>query len=397
MPEGDIFTLNTGSYNLEALSRLWRDSMTVPATYMTSTPELQYIKPYNYVPNFNYHKVSDEEELYLGIELEIDNGGEKDDNAKMVIDFLGNQNVYCKHDGSLAQGFEIVTHPCTYDYHLGLAYEDLFKKLSNLGYRSHDVSTCGMHIHFNRNYFGKDKLTQDLNISKLLYVFEKFWSKVVIIARRDSNHYARRYYLNKDETPLDIYAKSKNSDKYGAINLQHKDTVEIRIFKGTLNYNTYISTIEFVDTIVKIIKNIDIYNIQYLTWENISAQFSDGLNAYIKEREEAKKKEKQDEVHSMVRNYYSDFRYYGGVDFSREYMSCFTSSPSIQLAETRIPHINRNDLNLIDVNDMTVEQLKSKIKFIKEDMRRANGMEKLMLQRELNKYTNRLGELRRRH
>ena len=29
----------------------------------------------------------------------------------------GLENLYCKHDGSLDDGFEMVTHPMTLDYH----------------------------------------------------------------------------------------------------------------------------------------------------------------------------------------------------------------------------------------------------------------------------------------
>jgi len=38
-------------------------------------------------------------------------------------------NAYCKHDGSLNDGFEIVTHPMTLDYHLHrMPWEELLEK-----------------------------------------------------------------------------------------------------------------------------------------------------------------------------------------------------------------------------------------------------------------------------
>lgn len=250
-----------------------------------------YINQFNYNPDqFHFHKVNNEEELYMGVELEIDGGnGNNNDIAKHCIDMLNESNIYCKHDGSLQSGFEIVTHPCTYDYHKQLSYQNLFEFLVKENYKSHNTTTCGLHVHFNKNYFGKDKLHQDLNIGKLLYILEKFWEKVVLVARRDSNRFSRRFNLNEDETILDMYAKSKNSDKYGAVNLQHKNSFEIRIFKGTLNYDTFINTLEFVDKMVKYIRQIDIYEIQMVTWDDISANFSDNLNEYIADREEKEK------------------------------------------------------------------------------------------------------------
>ena len=56
---------------------------------------------------------------YFGVELEVDAGGESDDNAAQIIDIANacDEHIYCKHDGSLDDGFEIVTHPMTLAYH----------------------------------------------------------------------------------------------------------------------------------------------------------------------------------------------------------------------------------------------------------------------------------------
>lgn len=56
---------------------------------------------------------------YFGVELEVDEGGESDSNAERVLDIAntGNELIYCKHDGSLNDGFEIVTHPMTLKQH----------------------------------------------------------------------------------------------------------------------------------------------------------------------------------------------------------------------------------------------------------------------------------------
>ena len=56
---------------------------------------------------------------YLGVELEIDSGGESNVNAEELLQIAntGEERAYCKHDGSLEDGFEIVTHPMTLAYH----------------------------------------------------------------------------------------------------------------------------------------------------------------------------------------------------------------------------------------------------------------------------------------
>ena len=50
---------------------------------------------------------------YFGVELEIDGAGEYDSNASALLKIANahHDHIYCKHDGSLDEGFEIVTHP----------------------------------------------------------------------------------------------------------------------------------------------------------------------------------------------------------------------------------------------------------------------------------------------
>ena len=48
------------------------------------------------------------------------------------------EHIYCKHDGYLDSGFEIVTHPMTLDYHKdNLPWADMVDKLKRMGYLSH--------------------------------------------------------------------------------------------------------------------------------------------------------------------------------------------------------------------------------------------------------------------
>lgn len=58
---------------------------------------------------------------WFGLELEVDDAGESSSNAGQVLDIAnasGEERLYCKHDGSLNDGFELVTHPMTLAYHL---------------------------------------------------------------------------------------------------------------------------------------------------------------------------------------------------------------------------------------------------------------------------------------
>ena len=54
------------------------------------------------------------------MELEIDGAGEYGSNAKKLLRIANEEEerIYCKHDGSLEEGFEIVTHPMSLSYQL---------------------------------------------------------------------------------------------------------------------------------------------------------------------------------------------------------------------------------------------------------------------------------------
>ena len=57
---------------------------------------------------------------YFGVELEIDEGGERGDYASRILSQANvafTERLYCKHDGSLGNGFELVTHPMSLEYH----------------------------------------------------------------------------------------------------------------------------------------------------------------------------------------------------------------------------------------------------------------------------------------
>lgn len=403
----DASAISSGAISTDALSEtvsfeineeyMARAREIMRSVYITESrtniiQENNSIHRHNYMPDkFNFYKVSNEDELYMGVELEIDCGGEDNNIAKQAIDIINKRNdiIYCKHDGSLKNGFEIVSHPCTYEFHKTLAYEKMFKFLINKGYKSHDVSTCGMHVHINRDYFGNDKLTQDLCISKLLYILEKFWNKVEIIARRKSNYYARRFYLHEDESPLDLYYKSKDSAKYGVVNLQHKNSIEIRIFKGTLKYETFMNTLEFIKKVAKLAKNTDIYDIQYVTWDKLTNLFSDELNQYIEEREELRKKENKEEVTQAVSDYRSvnndDYWYNSIGSLSGRLWRVDTLSSGINdIPETTEVHENSEE-----------ERLQRDIQNLRQKARRArNALEITNINRQIALLENELRRIR---
>ena len=129
----------------------------------------------------------------------MDEAGKDNINAVQALRAFNQENVYgyVKSDGSLNDGFELVTHPCTLETHLQqVPWRETLEALRGMGYRSHAPGTCGLHVHVSRKALGKDVYEQEETIAKLLYIFERFWQEILRFSRRTEsqiNHWAARY------------------------------------------------------------------------------------------------------------------------------------------------------------------------------------------------------------
>ena len=261
------------------------------------------IHNYNYKPEYKKHCKSDENitttTLLLGAEIEVDNGGKSEEHARKVLEIMNGkdtwkseENIYCVRDGSLNNGLEFPTQPGTLEWHKSLPYKEMFYYLDKNGYKAHDTTTCGLHIHINRSFF-EDKEMEC--IGKLMYIIEKFNDEFSILGRRSCRH--ARFFGYNGEKCKELYSKGyKSRDKYNAINLLHTDTIEIRAFKGTLKYSTFINTLEFVSNLAWYVKNHTEEEIESMSWVDLYKTFSDELKKYYREREQIeseKKKESQ--------------------------------------------------------------------------------------------------------
>lgn len=214
--------------------------------------EHKIIHDYYYKPDPIFYKGDGEDTaFYMGVELEIDKGGEDEEHARHLLDCVNDYNeyIYIKHDGSIDNGFEIVSHPATLEYHTkNIQWAKLMSEAVNLDYRSHDTSTCGLHIHISRKAFGDTYESQEDNIAKIIYFIENNWYSLLTFTRRTEanlEHWAARYGI--EPTVSDTYKKAKeNRNRYKCINLQNDNTVEFRMFRGTLKYSTFIATLQFV-------------------------------------------------------------------------------------------------------------------------------------------------------
>lgn len=232
---------------------------------------------------------------YLGVELEIDGAGEYDRNADAIMDVANarHDHIYCKHDGSLNDGFEIVTHPMTLQYHQSeMPWQEVLSKAVSMGYGSHREGTCGLHVHVSRRAFGSTYEHQDAAIARILYFVEWHWEELLKFSRRTQqqlDRWAARYgYKEQPRDILDHAKKGCHAGRYTCVNLENDDTIEFRIFRGTLKYNTLIATLQLVNLICEAAISMSDSELKALTWTgfvaNVSRKKYPELVQYLKER-----------------------------------------------------------------------------------------------------------------
>ena len=112
----------------------------------------------------------------------------------------------------------------------------------------------------------------------LLYIFEKYRSELMIFSRRteqESDNWARS---RKSETNNKSWIKKAVKDskgyqdhslRYYAVNLTNSETVEIRLWKGTLNPETFEATLSFTARIAEICKNITAVELSKMTFDDL--------------------------------------------------------------------------------------------------------------------------------
>lgn len=231
---------------------------------------------HRYYPCVNFFGNSHNNSVpYLGFELEVDEGGESDHNCAKLMKEINKPNeifAYCSHDGSLNDGFEIITQPATAEYHNSIkdVYARSFALLKKNGYMSHDTTTCGFHVHFNRDYYGANEKEC---IRRLLFMTEKFWNQLVLFARRPEHRMER--FAKKIE-PMEITEYMRRADKsnqhefhYYVVNLANDNTIEFRMFRGSLNVNTVLATLQLVNNMVIASKEKTLDEIKAMKFEDL--------------------------------------------------------------------------------------------------------------------------------
>ena len=237
----------------------------------------EFIREYEYKPDPEFKITRSKERhkkntLFFGLELEVENTDKQMDNDSMaeeVDNYI--DGAYCKKDASLKTGFEIVTHPFTWQWYKDEKenFDNLLDALQSNGFSSYEPGTCGIHIHISKNCFST------IHLYKFLKMFYdcKNYPLIYSISQRSPNSTKDGSQWGKQEnidTSLQInFAKDKtSSNRYTAVNLENPDTAEVRIFRGTLNKVSFHKNLEFVKALFEFTLE---FGIKDCTWANFSS------------------------------------------------------------------------------------------------------------------------------
>ena len=269
----------TQSYGNTVIFRTAGDSLDKSNLY-------QYeVGAYDSAPNLVFVHGNDiaRTKLYMGLEWEIDHGGEKHAKAIAINSALSGNERYSwtMSDGSLSEGIEIATMPATLDAHTNaLNWSMACKVATALGYRGHDTSTAGIHVHINRNFFSDDPKLQMYRASLMALVMERNWNDFVKFSRRRYNRldqWAKKKDVavrNYEDSDMDLLIdKTKleynNGDKYLALNMNHLKTFELRIFRSTTKPESILATLQFVSNLAHFCKYNGLKRAQTTTMQDI--------------------------------------------------------------------------------------------------------------------------------
>lgn len=238
--------------------------------------------------------------LYYGIELEVEFNGvgiytpddddyeDEDDNWK-INDILHEFSkitdglfVY-EADGSLANGVELISRPCSYAFWTSKETVDKLKKgmeyLRSQGALVEQPETNGMHVHISRKFFdfGNTKLeNRQTAYESFDWLFQKFQPEIEQLGGRKYTSYCEskasklRKSLVDNNWAISSYnveaeikctlkkgGEMARGDHYSAVNM-NCHTIETRVFKSSTDYKQILANIELVRNFAHAVRDEDI-------------------------------------------------------------------------------------------------------------------------------------------
>ena len=230
-----------------------------------------------------------EARYWLGFELEVENVEDSyttHEVAEETQNALG-EHIYLKRDGSLSDGFEIVSHPHTLASHQSDIKWSWLAELRAKGFRSWNTDSCGIHVHVSRSAFGNGESTNRRRRTLTAQAHELRFMKLVYDNQRQAERLAGRSsgrwasFSDKGQLVQKVKYGHQNNDRYSAINTANSETLEVRIFKGSLKKERVLSALEFVTACVEYTRDLKVTSTnKALSWAKFVGYVSENQTTY---------------------------------------------------------------------------------------------------------------------
>ena len=203
------------------------------------------VHSYGYSPEPEFY--GDSEDYYMGVELELEGATF---NGRYDIP----EQVYIKRDSSI-MGLEYVTHPMSYDYHCNQF--DWAELLENLETDMSATRACGLHIHVSRYRLTRERiehlLKQMHRIQDFLYrTSGRHMSDLQRWSNWNTGHVDS---VGENLTPEQVRRAHDHQDRYVALNLKNRDTVEFRYNSATTDPDELLARISIIQALVEVALN----------------------------------------------------------------------------------------------------------------------------------------------
>ena len=218
-------------------------------------------KPYTYfgAPRENFKGAGIELE-FDSINPQLDRAKFRDNCAKILAERPDTDHYFIERDSSLVAGFEIVTQPHT--------IPELKKFLTNFSTvfplliaqgAENECDKAALHIHVSRRSFGATTEEQNRNIAKVLHFVAMNKEDWIKSGRRKETKKSavKEEFVDKEAalkyvTDCDLVRsiERRNIERYVAINLRNKTTVEFRTMQTTFDLEVLLAEIDFVMLLV---------------------------------------------------------------------------------------------------------------------------------------------------
>lgn len=230
---------------------------------------------YRPVPRFFLLDGESEENTFTyGFELEVRRHPEwrhsmdsvetfvENDLTDMIEETFDGNLFYAKYDGSVSDGFELVSHPMSWGFFKENAdkFEKLIRFLQDNHYVSEKGGRCGLHFHIGDRYIETVKGGSEglLHFAANMQLIMNHYKTDLIAFSRRRYHQMRWCSFDSEgeefqtmKNSMRHKLKNRSSNRYVALNTTNSNTLEIRLMRGTTNWKTFYLSFHLVHNLAE--------------------------------------------------------------------------------------------------------------------------------------------------